>query len=215
MAACGVGLLLKPLASIMANRFGCPKCGCMLGIAGGEERKGELVRCSSCGSFVSIPGADGASFFVDFGEEKSTEDIRRIVRQTVSRRNALVGGVALLVIIVTCYFCIGTFDMGGPPRAVQPWSGDAFSQFEWAFSELNRRVVAKGGMQLFDDAEYRGDGIVVITATDAWLTHGFEGERRSSLNTVFELWETIEGSGHPVAVYVEDPNGVVVMKQSN
>ena len=58
-----------------------------------------------------------------------------------------------------------------------------------------------------------GDGIVWVTATEVWISAS-TADQSSSLNTLYKLWRAADGSGLPIAVYVVDANGNVVMKKS-
>jgi Bacterial SH3 domain len=91
---------------------------------------------------------------------------------------------------------------------------DKFSRFMSAFSTLNQRVKSQAGIELFSGAEDMGDGIVYVTATRAWLSATID-EQSSSLNTVYNLWRAADESGLPVAVYVRDAQGNIVMKKSS
>ena len=90
---------------------------------------------------------------------------------------------------------------------------DKFRKFMTAFSTLNQRVKSQTGIELFSDAKDMGDGILHVTATDAWLSAGTD-EKSSSLDTVYKLWQATDGSGLPVAVYVRNAKGNIVMKKS-
>ena len=82
-----------------------------------------------------------------------------------------------------------------------------------AFSVLNQRVKSQAGVALFSGAEDMGDGILHVTATDAWLS-GSAGEKASSLNAVYNLWQAADGSGLPIAVWILDSRGNVVLTKS-
>ena len=82
-----------------------------------------------------------------------------------------------------------------------------------AFSTLNQRVKSQTGIELFSDAEDIGDGILHVTATDAWLSASTD-EQSSSVNTVYKLWQAADGSGLPIAVYVRNARGDIVMKKA-
>lgn len=90
----------------------------------------------------------------------------------------------------------------------------AFGKFLSAFNHLNRRIKEKGGVTFFSGAKYLGDGIVHVTATDLWLNEGTLEQQRSNLDTLFKLWEGAEGTGLPIALYIVDSAGKVVMKKS-
>ncbi len=91
---------------------------------------------------------------------------------------------------------------------------DKFRKFMAAFSTLNQRVKSQTGIELFSNAEDLGDGILHVTATDTWLTASTD-EQSSSLNTVYKLWQDAEGSGLPIAVYVRNTGGDIVMKKAS
>ena len=82
-----------------------------------------------------------------------------------------------------------------------------------AFSVLNQRVKSQTGGELFSGAEDMGDGILHVTATDTWLS-GPADAKASNLNTIYKLWQAADGSGLPIAVWVLDSRGNVVMRKS-
>ena len=90
---------------------------------------------------------------------------------------------------------------------------DKFRKFMAAFSTLNQRVKSQTGIELFSDAEDMADGILHVTATDAWLSGSID-EKSSSLNAVYNLWQAADGSGLPIAVHVRDAKGNIVMRKS-
>ena len=104
---------------------------------------------------------------------------------------------------------IGKDFKGGSTKAP---ANAKFEKFKLAFDELNARIKQQTGIIFFTQADDMGDGIVQVTATDNWLS-GPLADRKSNLNTIFQLWDTAEGSGLPIAVYVVDQNGNQRMSQ--
>lgn len=81
-------------------------------------------------------------------------------------------------------------------------NNDIVALFKQAFAEYNRR----GGKGLFPEAEYRGDGVMQVTATDAWLARPLR-ERQQSLNELFALWAAAVGEGVSISVDIADEQG--------
>jgi hypothetical protein len=98
---------------------------------------------------------------------------------------------------------IGKKFLGGSTKAP---TDPKFMKFKEAFDELNGQIKKKTGIIFFTKAENLGDGIVQVTATDIWLSAP-ESDRKSNLNTIFQLWNEAEGSGLPIAVNVVDNYG--------
>lgn len=92
-------------------------------------------------------------------------------------------------------------------------TSDAYRRFEQSFRQLNDSIQSQYGIRLFSGSHYQGDGIVEVTATPDWLAAPADSQR-SSLQTVFNLWDAAEGTGLPIAVYVVDQGGQVVMRQA-
>jgi hypothetical protein len=88
-----------------------------------------------------------------------------------------------------------------------------FKVFEKAFWKLSNGIEKQSGLKFFTDAEYMGDGIVKIVATDVWLSAP-KDMRQGNLQTIYDMWKASEGSGLPIAVYVYDSNGKIQMKKN-
>lgn len=80
-----------------------------------------------------------------------------------------------------------------------------FQNFMAAFDELNSNIKRKMDLVYFTKAEELGDGIIQITATDAWVNLP-KPDKENTLHIIFKLWEENEGSGLPIAVYIVDKN---------
>lgn len=88
-----------------------------------------------------------------------------------------------------------------------------FDAFVRDVEKLNNKVKPVAGFPFFTKVENLGDGIVQVTAHRRWL-EAPRADRESNLNTLFNLWSAHEGSGRPIAVYVVDSNGTVVMRKA-
>lgn len=84
-----------------------------------------------------------------------------------------------------------------------------FKVFRAAFDQLNHRVEVQSGVRFFTGAEDRGDGILYVTATSAWLA-GPRQARESNARTILELWRAANND-LPVMVYIQDSGGRIVM----
>ena len=96
--------------------------------------------------------------------------------------------------------------------AIEAFADPKFDKFNAAFSELNSSIKRESGILLFTKAENLGDGIVQVTATDTWLSAP-ESERQSSLQTIFNLWDEVEDSESPIAIYIVDKDGIQQMSK--
>ena len=88
-----------------------------------------------------------------------------------------------------------------------------FDAFVRDVEKLNSKVKPVAGFPFFTRVENLGDGIVQVTAHRQWLAAP-RTDRDSNLDTLFNLWSAHEASGLPIAVYVVDSNGTVVMKKA-
>ena len=88
-----------------------------------------------------------------------------------------------------------------------------FDAFVRDVEKLNNKVKPVAGFPFFTRVENLGDGIVQVTAHRQWLAAP-RADREGNLNTLFNLWSAHEASGLPIAVYVVDSNGTVVMKKA-
>lgn len=89
-----------------------------------------------------------------------------------------------------------------------------FDKFFLAVEILNDNVEKRIGQKFFSKVENLGDGMVSLTPTAIWL-QGDEKSKKKNLHTIFTLWESAEGTGLPVAVYIVDRGGNILMKESN
>ena len=103
--------------------------------------------------------------------------------------------------------------------AVSPGGGSVapfdpkFDRFNEAVTLLNRRAKDRTGFDFFIIVENLGDGIVQITATDAWLSAP-RADREGNLDTLFNLWDAADGSGLPIMVRIVDGDGELRMEKS-
>lgn len=105
---------------------------------------------------------------------------------------------------------VSTTRPSGPaPSATTP----EYQRFAAAFRQLNDSMQSQYGIRLFSGSRYKGDGIVEVTATSDWVKAPADNQR-SSLNTVFDLWDAAEGTGLPIAVYVVDGGGRELMRKA-
>lgn len=81
-----------------------------------------------------------------------------------------------------------------------------FDAFVRDVEKLNNKVKPISGFPFFTRVENLGDGIVQLTAP--------RNGRESNLNTLFNLWSAHEASGLPIAVYIVDSQGNIVMKKA-
>jgi SH3-like domain-containing protein len=88
-----------------------------------------------------------------------------------------------------------------------------FQKFKTDFDELNARINKKMGITFFTQAEELGNGIIRVTATDAWVNTP-KPDKANTIRILFELWDTAEGSGSPIAVYIVDKQGNQHMSMS-
>ena len=88
-----------------------------------------------------------------------------------------------------------------------------FTNFEKSVFDLNERVRQTAGVDFFTEVENLGDGIVWVTATNAWV-EASHSDRESNLNTLFDLWDAAEGSGLPIMVQIVEQQGILVMRQA-
>jgi len=88
-----------------------------------------------------------------------------------------------------------------------------FTNFENTVFDLNERVRQTAGVDFFTEVENLGDGIVWVTATNAWV-EASHSDRESNLNTLFDLWDAAEGSGLPIMVQIVDQQGILVMRKA-
>lgn len=94
-----------------------------------------------------------------------------------------------------------------PKKETERFKTDEFERFQDAFWKLSNKIEKQSGIKFFTEAEYMGDGIIQITATDVWLSAPSE-LRKGNMQTIYDLWEATDGSGLPIAVYFLDSKGV-------
>jgi hypothetical protein len=90
------------------------------------------------------------------------------------------------------------------PRLTAEAARSRFENFRLAFSTLQARLNAEGEMVPFAACEERGDGVLVITATDLWLS-GDEGDKWSNVRTLYNLYQAGGDPQAPVVVAIADP----------
>ena len=108
-------------------------------------------------------------------------------------------------------FFVGAVSSGGATVAPADSRFDAFVR---DIEKLNNKVKPISGFPFFTNVENLGDGIVQLTAHNQWLAASRD-DRASNLNTLFNLWSAHEASGLPIAVYIVDSQGNIVMRKSS
>ena len=106
---------------------------------------------------------------------------------------------------------VGSVFSGGATVAPADSRFDAFVR---DIEKLNNTVKPISGFPFFTKVENLGDGIVQLTAHNQWLAASRD-DRASNLNTLFNLWSAHEASGLPIAVYIVDSSGNIVMRKSS
>jgi hypothetical protein len=94
-----------------------------------------------------------------------------------------------------------------------PATAAALAQFRDTVSELNERALTAAGVDLFADVKALGDGVVQVTATDAWTVVP-EGGQQSYMNALFGYWLAAAGSERPLRLQIVDRTGQVLGEQS-
>jgi Bacterial SH3 domain len=92
-------------------------------------------------------------------------------------------------------------------------STDALARFRDSVTYLNNRAVSAAGVDLFTGVKPAGDGVVQVTATDAW-TSVPEGGKESFMRTLFDRWLAAAGGTEPLRVEIVDRTGQVLMEKS-
>jgi Bacterial SH3 domain len=92
-------------------------------------------------------------------------------------------------------------------------SSDALARFRDSVAYLNNRAVAAAGVDLFTGVKPAGDGVVQVTATDAW-TSVPEGGKESFMRTLFDRWLAAAGGTQALRVEVVDRTGEVLREKS-
>ncbi len=110
----------------------------------------------------------------------------------------------------------------GPAPAPPPSAGsqlaavdgnDALARFRDSVTYLNNRAVSAAGVDLFTGVKPAGDGVVRVTATDAW-TSVPEAGKESFMRTLFDRWLAAAGGTEPLRVEIVDRAGDVLMEKS-
>ena len=110
-------------------------------------------------------------------------------------------------------------DAAGQAQAEQmaaisdPATAGAVARFRETVSNLNERALTAAGVDLFTDVKALGDGVVQVTATDAWTVVP-EGGQQSYMNALFGYWQAAAGDGQPLRLQVVDRTGQVLREQS-
>jgi Bacterial SH3 domain len=94
-----------------------------------------------------------------------------------------------------------------------PATATALAQFRATVSELNDRALAAAGVDLFTGVRVLGDGVVQVTATDAWTVVP-EGGQQSYMNALLGYWLAAAGSERPLRLQIVDHTGQVLGEQS-
>jgi Bacterial SH3 domain len=90
---------------------------------------------------------------------------------------------------------------------------DALARFRDSVTYLNNRAVAAAGIDLFTGVAGGGDGVVQVTATDAWANVPRSG-KESFMRTLYDRWLAAAGGTEPLRVQVVDRTGQVLMEKS-
>jgi pyruvate/2-oxoglutarate dehydrogenase complex dihydrolipoamide acyltransferase (E2) component len=101
----------------------------------------------------------------------------------------------------------------GRPQLAAVDGGDALTRFRDSVTYLNNRAVAAAGIDLFTGVESAGDGVVQVTATDAWKNVP-RGGQDSFMRTLFDRWSAAAGRVQPLKVQVVDRSGQVLGEKS-
>ena len=67
------------------------------------------------------------------------------------------------------------------------------------------------GIDLFDDIEAAGNGVVRVGATDAWASLP-PGNQQSYANTLVDRWAAARGYSGPATVQIVGPDGKVLLE---
>ena len=82
----------------------------------------------------------------------------------------------------------------------------SFDLFRRDFAELNKRIKTRRGKTYFSNPQYKGKGVIEVTATEEWL--GFSAkERNVDLSDIFEIWSTAMGDKGSITVFIVDRRG--------
>jgi uncharacterized protein YgiM (DUF1202 family) len=95
----------------------------------------------------------------------------------------------------------------------EPATAAALARFRETVTNLNERALAAAGVDLFTDVKALGDGVVQVTATDAWTVVP-EGGQQSYMNALLGHLLAATGGGQPLRLQVVDRTGQVLREQS-
>jgi pyruvate/2-oxoglutarate dehydrogenase complex dihydrolipoamide acyltransferase (E2) component len=101
----------------------------------------------------------------------------------------------------------------GRPQLAAVDGGDALTRFRDSVTYLNNRAVAAARIDLFTGVKSAGDGVVQVTATDAWKNVP-RGGQDSFMRTLFDRWSAAAGGVQPLKVQVVDRSGQVLREKS-
>ena len=90
----------------------------------------------------------------------------------------------------------------------------AFERFKSALAQYNRDTILNGRAILFSQIQDYGDGILYAKAAASWFSASAK-EKNDALGKVYNLWRSAEGSGLPIAVFVTDKSGSILVKKSS
>lgn len=85
-----------------------------------------------------------------------------------------------------------------------------FNLFNRAFIEMNENIKSETGNTYFLKAKNLGDGVVEITATDAWLNSPREGKEKD-LSEIFTIWDAAMVDLSHITVFIVNEGGERLM----
>lgn len=209
-------------------QFNCP--GCAQSIEADESHAGIQANCPYCNASVIIPGKS-VIIRQSVAYNKPTVKpplVPHIAQKKKSKFSAgTVWALITIFFIVFIYVKLFLMNPNEDDNAMATnvktnideniFAGtpiEKFLLFKDAFWLLAEKAEQASGKKFFTDVKYIGDGMVVVTATDAWLSAPTE-LRQGNLQTIYNLWKEAEGSGLPIAVYIHDSQGNARMKKGN
>lgn len=101
----------------------------------------------------------------------------------------------------------------GPDDALAVTDEPRIAQFRTGVLALNEKAYRASGANHFTAVSDLGDGIVRVTATEAWVATE-QAARQRDMDALFALWDEAEGTGLPIMVQVVDRDDQVVMTRS-
>lgn len=105
---------------------------------------------------------------------------------------------------------VGPVSPGGGSLAPVDARFDAFVRDVEA---RNAKLKGEAGLVLFSNVENLGDGIVQVTAGPNWGATAV-AVREANVTALLDLWAARETSGLPIAVYVINAHGEVLMQKA-